>query len=412
MPLEFILFVLYLFLGPLIWAGYALATFAGRRRMMLMAEPEVPVKRRPKATILVPAKDEGARIRACIESCLAQDYEHFEVIAIDDRSTDETGRVMDELAAANPRLRVLHITEPPAAGWTGKNNALHQGTKIATGDWLLFVDSDVLLRPAALRVGLDVCIRRQFDMISLLPRIESYSNWEALLVPLCGAMAGSLHMIALNNTTTVEYNAFANGQFMLMSRAAYDKIGGHEAVRERLCEDVSIARFMKRRGLRPRMSWGNDYASVRMYSSFGDIYRGWSRIYYAAGMGRPWRMLIGAAFLLLCAFPAYAALAWGAYRLSHPASFFGVIPAAWSWLAAGGLHVGLMTCMLAVMYRWSGNRGRSALLFPITGPLLLAMLLRAARMCITKKVTWRGVSYSHSILDKPVVPSPQRSADA
>jgi len=92
-----------------------------------------------------PAKDEGERIRGCIQSVLDQDYTDVRIVAIDDRSSDRTGAIMDEMAQADPRLNVLHITQPPAPGWTGKNNALYTAAKDAPGDWLLFVDSDVVL---------------------------------------------------------------------------------------------------------------------------------------------------------------------------------------------------------------------------------------------------------------------------
>ena len=318
---ELILFCLYLFAGPIAWAVYGLAIYSGRRKMLLLQRPPIPPSDPPATptgvTIMIPAKDEGERIRACIESALAQDYANFTVIAIDDRSTDNTGAVMDDIAAKNPRLQVIHITEPPGPGWTGKNNALHTAAVEAKGDWLLFVDSDVVLEPDALSASMAVLLRKKFDMISLLPRLESHSIWESLLVPLAGAAASSMYLISLTNTQESR-TAFANGQFLMISRAAYDAIGRHEVVRDRYCEDVEIARLVKERGLRPRVSWGNDFCAVRMYSSLGAIFRGWSRIYYAARVGSPWRVLAAAAFVIVCGFSAYAALAWGAYRWARP----------------------------------------------------------------------------------------------
>ena len=136
---EFIVFCLYLLVGSGAWTGYALAVISGHRKMLLLRRPPIPPIDAPatplKVTIAIPAKDEGERIRACIESALSQDYPNFDVIAVNDRSTDNTGAVMDEMAREHPNLRVLHITEPPAEGWTGKNNALHQGSKIAAHSW-------------------------------------------------------------------------------------------------------------------------------------------------------------------------------------------------------------------------------------------------------------------------------------
>jgi glycosyltransferase involved in cell wall biosynthesis len=402
--LEPILLGLYGLLGPQVWGGYGFAITAGRRKMLLMKRPPQPIPGPlPSVTILVPAKDEGERIRGCMESCLKQDYPNFDVIAIDDRSTDNTGAVMDQIAAEDARMKVLHVVDPPAPGWTGKNNALYQGAKRATGDWLLFVDSDVVLEPQALDVAMGVVRRKQFDMLSLLPRLESHSIWEAMLIPLSAAAASTMYLISLNNSADMPKTAFANGQFMLMSRSAYDAIGQHEAVRDRYCEDVEIARQMKLKGLRPRVSWGNEYCSVRMYSSLAGIIRGWSRIYYAARVGSPWRVLMALAFVLICCFSAYPALAWGLYRLAHSS------PLLWGWLGVlwtftACAHLGVMTYYLAQMYKWSGNKTINALYFPVAGSLLCYTFLKALKMCITKKVEWRGTAYSHTMQAIPEAP--------
>lgn len=407
---ELIALSVYGALGPQMWTLYGMALTAGRRKMLLMKHPPQPLKGEPPpVTILVPAKDEGARIRGCLESCLGQDYPNFDVIAINDRSTDNTGAVMDQVAVTDPRLHVLHITEPPAPGWTGKNNALFRGAKQASGDWLLFVDSDVILEREALDVSMSVVRRKEFDMLSLLPRLESHSLWEGLLIPLAGGAASTMYMIALSNKEHLVKQAFANGQFMLMSRQSYDAIGGHESVRDRYCEDVEIARLMKLQGLRPRVSWGNEYCSVRMYSSLGGIIRGWSRIYYAARVGSPWRVLAALAVVLFCCLSVYPALGWGVYRTLHPlplsAGWYGYLLHWWLgpfWLFTAATHWVLMTRALARIYKWSGNSALNALGFPLAGPLLCYIFLRALKMCITRKVEWRGTAYSHVMQEIPV----------
>jgi chlorobactene glucosyltransferase len=394
---EFFIFCMYLSAGPMAWVGYGIAIFAGRRKMLLLRRPPIPLTNppatMPRVTLMIPAKDEGERIRACIESALSQDYPNFDVITIDDRSTDNTGAVMDELAVKFPNLRVIHITQPPAPGWTGKNNALHTAAQQADGEWLLFVDSDVVLEPDALSAAMAVVLRKKFDLISLLPKLESHSIWESLLVPLAGAAASSMYLIALTNTQNVK-TAFANGQFLMISRAAYDAIGRHEVVRDRYCEDVEIARLVKEKGLRPRVSWGNDFCAVRMYSSLPAIFRGWSRIYYAAQVGSPWRILAAVNFVIICGFSAYAAIGWGLFRIAYPSAQW---PGATLWLIAGGIHLALMTYCVATLYAWSGNPRRNALLFPVAATMLLGIFTRALQMCVTKKVEWRGTAYSHTM---------------
>lgn len=392
--LEAILLVAYFILGPLAWMFYGAMIVAGRRRMLLM-RPTPIVGPPPSVTILIPAKDEGQRIRDCLISALNQDYPNFSVIAVDDRSEDDTGAVMDELAAADPSLKAIHVTEPPASGWTGKNNALATGVRDATGAWLLFVDSDVILQPAALSVSMGVVLRKNFDLLSLLPKLESHSIWESLLIPLAGATASSIYLIALTNAT-VSNVAFANGQYLLIKRQAYEAFGGHHTVRDRYCEDIEIARQVKDRGFRPRISLGNDYAAVRMYSSLPAIFRGWSRIFYAGANGSPWRPLAAVGSIIFCGFSAYFAVLWGLWRTWHPSVALSG-HAALTWLAASTLHLGLMTYYLARIYNWSGNPRRNALLFPVAGPMLVMILLRGVKMCITRKVEWRGTAYSHTM---------------
>ena len=251
--MESCLLALYIAIGQIAWVLYGYMIFLGRRKMQLMRRPPLQVNvPLPLVTVIVPAKDEGERIRACLNSALAQDYSNYKVVAIDDRSVDQTGAIMDEIAAADSRLTVLHNTRPPAPGWTGKNNALHTAAEDAPGEWMLFVDSDVVLEKDALSAAMAVVLRKKFDLLSLLPRLESHTLWESVVVPLAGAAASSLYLIALTNNSQVTSNAFANGQFMLINRSSYDAIGGHVTVRDRFCEDVEIARLLKTQGFRPR----------------------------------------------------------------------------------------------------------------------------------------------------------------
>lgn len=388
---EWTFFALYLLLGPAIWVLFCLAMVSGRVRMSLFRPTRLRAQSPPRATILIPAKDEGQRIADCLNSALAQDYPDFSVLAIDDRSSDCTGQVMDQLALGNPRLRVVHIPHGnPPVGWTGKCNALNTAVKQAEGEWLLFVDSDVILQPAALSETIRVAAARDYDLLSLLPRLECHSLWESLLVPLAGVALSMLHLVALTNVNS-RSTAFANGQFILIRRRAYDAIGGHEAVRDQFCEDIEMARVVKGRGLQVRVSWGAHLAAVRMYSSLASIFRGWARIFFAGSLGRPWRILLGMLFVLLCGYSVYLAAGLGLYRWFSP----GAVPAG-RWLMAAGVHAVLMTGALAVSYSWTGNPRRNALLLPLSAAMLLGIFARALWMCFSGNVEWRGTRYSRA----------------
>ena len=393
--MENVLFVAsYVPCGPLAWAGYGFATIAGHEKMRLLDKPRPTPSPPPTVTVLIPAKDEAGRIRACLQSVLDQDYPAVDVVAIDDRSDDDTGRIMDEMAAADPRLTVVHVPRDPLPpGWTGKNHALHVGSQHAKGQWLLFVDSDVLLDPSAVRRAVVVANYKKYDLLSALPRLESHTIWEGLLIPLHAAAASTMYLIALVNNDHYKKVSFANGQFLLMPRGSYDAIGGHVAVKDRFCEDTEIARLVKEHDMRCRVTWGGDLASVRMYDSLPNIIKGWSRIYYAAKVGKPRHIVAALQFLLTSCFTVYPALIYGVWRATHPHGNM----LDYAWLAASAVHLLLMTVVLGLMYRWSRNTPLYALLFPVAGVVLFYTLCKGLVMCFTKKVEWRGTSYSHTM---------------
>jgi hypothetical protein len=259
------------------------------------------------------------------------------------------------------------------------------------------VDADVVLEADCLSATLAFALQKEVDLLSVLPRLDCRSFWEGLLIPLAGCALGTMHLVALTNNNHLRQVSFANGQYMLFRRRVYEAIGGHEVVRDRFCEDMAFARLVKRGGYRIRMVWGMHLAAVRMYSSLTMIQRGWARIFFAAGVGSPRRIVMGVGFVLLCCYSPYAAIGWGIYRNMHPVNVFG----GWGWLGAAGVHVGLLTAFLGMMYAWSGNRRRNALLLPLGAAMLLGIFGKSLRMCLTGKVEWRGTRYSH----------PQRTVD-
>jgi glycosyltransferase involved in cell wall biosynthesis len=392
MYIEIALFLLYLLAGPCLWILFSIGMASSRRRMNILAKASTPIPEPPPhVTIIVPAKDEAARIQQCLESILAQDYPAFDVIAVDDRSGDDTGRVMDALAAADPRLKAMHIDHLPE-GWTGKNNALYQAAAHAGGTWLLFIDSDVILQPTALSATLRVANSRRYEMLSLILRQETRGMWESALVPLASAAFGAAFMMGLSNSESNRH-FFGNGQFMLFQRAAYDQIGGHEAVKSHYNEDMMLARILKQEKLRPRIAWGTDLGAVRMYDSLAAIMRGWSRIFFGSSSGSPWRSLLVMFFILIGCYSCFAAAGWGVYRWFHPIGFRNGIP----WLVVAAAHWLVMTLQIGVIYRWMRAPAYYSSAFLITGGFLMAILLRAVWMCITGRVSWRGTSYSHRI---------------
>jgi chlorobactene glucosyltransferase len=386
--------MLYVAVGFGGWLALGWALTVGHRTMKLLHRPVREMRDRPRVTVLVPAKDEGERIGDCVRSILAQDYGNFSIIAINDRSTDETGRVLDQLARGDERLKVIHIHDGSLpAGWTGKCNALHTAVPEADGEWLLFVDSDVVLAPDALSATVERSVRLSYDMLSLLPKLESRTFWEGLLVPLAGMAVSVMYLVSLTNKDYLRKTAFGNGQYLFIRRRVYEEIGGHAGVRDRFCEDVEIARRVKRSGHKTRIAWGAEFAAVRMYSSLSGIFKGWGRNFYAGSLGRPWRILMAIGFVLCSTLSVVPALGWAAYRLAGEPPHLPWLGIGWALAAAG--HLLLILLFLSTTYRNSGNPSRNAVLFPLGMVMLLGIFLKSLRMCITRKVEWRGTHYGH-----------------
>ena len=198
----------------------------------------------PHVAILVPAKDEGPRIAQCIESILKQDYPHFSVIAINDRSTDDTGRQLDAQAARNARVRVVHIESLPP-GWLGKCHALWSGAKLAT---MQTGSSLSIPMSRSHRMPLRRLYRlrsRKYDVLTVLTALECHTFLERLILPLAAAAWSIMHTISLTNDDNRPEIATANGQFLLIRRDVYESVGGHEAVKDRIVEDVELVRLLK-----------------------------------------------------------------------------------------------------------------------------------------------------------------------
>lgn len=390
-PAERLFLCTYVLLAPLAWAGMLLALGFGWNRMMKLRRSRVMLPQpAPRVTVIVPAKDEGGGIRECIERIFAQDYPDFDVIAIDDRSTDDTGALLDQIAASNPRLRVIHIPgEALPEGWLGKCNALWTCTRGLSSEWVLFVDSDVKLQPNALSRALALADQRHYDALSITTRIECHTFWERLILPLAACAWTVMHTVSLTNEDNRPTIAAANGQFLLVRRKAYEAVGGHQTVRDQITEDVELMRSLKGRGFRVRFMIGSDLATTRMHTTLPQMFSGWARIYSGTSRRKPGRILGAMLFLIICGMSVYPALAWGLLLSARGAGH--------AWLIASAAHLAVMTAYLVLIYRLSGNHSRYAMLFPLAATIMLAIFAGALRACRTGRIRWRGTDFAAPI---------------
>lgn len=342
----------------------------------------------PLVSILVPARDEARNIESCLRHLLLQDYPNYEIIVIDDRSRDETASIAQFVARRNARVRVVQINDLPA-GWTGKNHALHVGQSHAGGEWLLFVDADATLHPACLSVVLRDAIDHAAGLASLLPRMEMCSFWERVIQPMAGTMLMSLFPLPRVNDRSRREGGFANGQFLMLRRDAYEAIGGHAAVRDKFCEDINLGRLVKQHQLGLRVTLAPELASVRMYTSLDQIVRGWSRIYYAAANARASVLAMMAVVFVLLSILPYIVLPVG---LACVASGVGG-SFAWTILACATIQEFLQAAVYVRSFRAGGTPLRLLMWRPLAIVALLLILLRTIRLCRTHRVVWRGTRY-------------------
>jgi chlorobactene glucosyltransferase len=249
---------------------------------LLADEPEAL----PTLSIVVPARDEERSIERCVRSLLAQRWLDFELIVVDDRSSDATPRILERLASEDPRLRVVRGAELPE-GWIGKPWALAQGARVARGEWLLFTDADSQHAPSGAASALWFATRARADALSIATRQELETFWERAVLPsVLGTILFVSGPLGAVNDPAKPAKAIANGQYILVSRRAYDALGGHAALRGEIVEDVAFAKRIKADGrFRYLLAGGDRLASVRMYHSLGEIWNGFTKNVYVGANG-------------------------------------------------------------------------------------------------------------------------------
>lgn len=370
-----------------VWAALLVAQLRVRREGLLLLPhvgDENGDRALPSVAVIIPARNESAALADCLQSVLSQDYPNLSVVIADDRSEDDTAAIASGIAARDARVQLVRVAELPS-GWMGKSHALWTATRGVTAEWLLFLDVDCALRPHAIRTVIHEARRRNVELLSLWPAQAPGGFWEHLLIPLCAAI------IALWFGSK-KRAAFANGQFLLMSRAAYERIGGHQAVRTALIEDIPLAEHAARAGVRAWVGSGRELVAVRMYASLRGIIDGWGRIYVGA-LRSSTKIALSILWLLFGSLLPYAmavlltVLLPSGTRMADPTTV----------LIAGGLCAVHLTLLLAASWRFWGMGGcqrRYLALYPLSVLMVAAILIRAwCWMTIDRRVPWRERTY-------------------
>jgi chlorobactene glucosyltransferase len=233
----------------------------------------------PPVTIIVPARNEARNIERCARSLLAQDYPDFELIVVDDGSTDATPGILSEIAAQDARLKIVRLEEALPPGWAGKPHAMQQGYKVARTEsrYFLFSDADTFHFPQALRVAVTAAVEGKADLLSALTGLELLSFWENVLMPL--AIMGIMLQYPPDKVNEPGSKvAIANGQFLLLRREAFEQVGGYGGkLKGSLLDDRYMAVAIKAAGGRMLFINGQDLVKVRMYTGLGDIWQGFRK---------------------------------------------------------------------------------------------------------------------------------------
>jgi hypothetical protein len=234
-------------------------------------EDAQPSSREVVVSVIVPARNEEDCLGYCLASLANQSGINFEIIVVNDHSTDRTREIAGQYAHAE----VLDAPDVPE-GWTGKNYAVHYGARNAKGKWLLFTDADTEHRRASLRHAVAEAQRFNADLLSYSPKQIVNGFWQRALMPIVFAELRRQYPPALVNSANSPIAA-ANGQYLLISRKAYEAVGGHAAIKGKLLEDVELAKLIKQSGRRIRFRYGRDAVKTRMYRSFRAMWEGWTK---------------------------------------------------------------------------------------------------------------------------------------
>ena len=327
-----------------------------------------------EVSVIIPARNEEANLQPCLQSLVPQTAPPFELIVVDDHSIDRT----PSIAQSFPTVRVLEA-DPLPDGWSGKSNACWAGAKLAKGKWLLFTDADTRHVINSIEQGFREAESNHAALLSYSPKQEVHGFWERALMPVIFAeLAKTYRPKEVSDPTSPA--AAANGQYLLIRRDVYDRVGGHAAIAHAILEDVELAKLVKRAGykLQFRVS---DAVSTRMYRTFGQMWEGWTKNLALLFPHPVWlasKRAIEFVLILLCGV----------------ATVVSVADNDWIGLAINGLLVAVLLFFFCRRIRrahfdWVSN---SVAIFGL--PLFAILLLNSYISHKSGKVRWKGRVYA------------------
>ncbi|MFZ5476208.1 MAG: glycosyltransferase [Myxococcota bacterium] len=358
------------------WLGVVAKVGKAKAEKKWVVGPEVATEGTlPHLTVVIPARDEARNIRACLDAVLASDHPDFDVVVFDDGSTDGTA----ELCAG---ARVIRGEGAVPEGWKGKPWALHRATRGLDAPWLLFLDADVRVHPACLRIAHARAIADEADFLSGFGKLVMGSFWEKVIQPSVGGLILAGNDLDAVNDPERKDRIIANGQLILVRRDAYEAVGGHEAVKDDILDDVGLAKAFVDKGLKLRVFMMRELFSCRMYTSLAELWYGWTKNLYA-GMGHRLDRVV-----FLVGFIAFE------FLLPYAMVVAGAATARADVLAWGTGLVALIHAVRAWMDGIFGQERAYGLLQPLGAVALVGLLVDSARRSRAGTVRWKGRTYA------------------
>jgi glycosyltransferase involved in cell wall biosynthesis len=351
----------------------------------------------PSVSVIVPARNEEETIEQALRTLLALDYDNYEVIAVNDRSTDRTGEIMERVSQ-NPHpvaqdatrmghpLRVIHHSELPP-GWLGKTHAMWTAANQASGEWLLFTDADVMFKPDSLRRALAYAEAEPADHVVLFPRMIMKRPGEYMMIAFFQTMFMFGHRPwKVADPSTDDHMGV--GAFNLVRRRVYDAVGTYEALRMEVLDDMKLGKVVKNAGFAQRNVFGGDLISIRWgHGAFG-IVNNLTKNFFAVLSFQSWRTLLSAFGL----------------------AFINLGPFLGIWLAQGWERLPFAIALGSLLMIYVGMSWRSSvppyyvLLHPVSTMLFIYTLLRSMFLTLTNDgIVWRGTKYPLEELRKGMV---------
>ena len=374
----------YVLIGCAYWAWMAYGAFRIHRTVRLLIEETISEPDEwPSLSVIVPACNEGDTLEPAATTLLEQDYPNLEIILIDDRSDDETGQVVDRIAARDNRVRPLHIKELPER-WLGKVHALDRGVSMASGQWMLMTDADVhYTRPDSLRRFIAYAENERVDHLAASPDMWS-SGW-LIDAAISAFLRGGLVAARVWRVNDPDSNVFIGvGAFNLVRKSAFDKTEGFEWLRLEVVDDFGLGMMMKQSGARSDIVNGTGFVALHWYRSLGEMARGVEKGYASISGCSFWRMLAIAAISTGLELAPLVALApWGIAGVR----------------LAGLAMLAFWITSVVFCHRWARRPMASALLTPVTALIGAGLLIRAGWLGMRRGgVLWRGTLYPSALL--------------